>query len=305
MIVWGGRGATAYESGGIYDPVADGWIPMPGEPPSPRDGHTAVWTGSRMIVWGGYDTQATATGGIYDPAAGSWAPTSATNAPAPRTSHAAVWTGGLMIVWGGSPEAGSGGRYAHGQDLDLDGDGVTPCSGDCDESDASVFPGAPQLCDGKQNDCSDSSWPAPPAAEADADGDGARVCAGDCDDLDARTYPGAPEHNDGKDNQCPGDSGFGTADEIPYASFADPADKTAYSWTAQSGAALYEVARSLDPDFTLDCRVFATADALLADAETPPAGEVYFYLVRAAAPFAGSWGVASSDAERTPVCASP
>ncbi len=36
---------------------------------------------------------------------------------------------------------------------DGDGDGVTVCEDDCDDTDDSVFPGAPEICDGKDNDC--------------------------------------------------------------------------------------------------------------------------------------------------------
>ncbi|MBI3450319.1 MAG: putative metal-binding motif-containing protein, partial [Acidobacteria bacterium] len=36
---------------------------------------------------------------------------------------------------------------------------------DCDDDHASVRPGAPQVCDGYNNNCSDPSWPAPPAGE--------------------------------------------------------------------------------------------------------------------------------------------
>ncbi len=37
-------------------------------------------------------------------------------------------------------------------DLDLDGDGFTPNGGDCDDSSEAVFPGAPEVCDGLDND---------------------------------------------------------------------------------------------------------------------------------------------------------
>jgi glucose/arabinose dehydrogenase/PKD repeat protein len=36
---------------------------------------------------------------------------------------------------------------------DADGDGFTTAQGDCDDSDPATFPGAPDLCDGKNNDC--------------------------------------------------------------------------------------------------------------------------------------------------------
>jgi glucose/arabinose dehydrogenase len=38
-------------------------------------------------------------------------------------------------------------------DTDTDGDGFTPAEGDCDDADASTHPGAPDVCDHKNNDC--------------------------------------------------------------------------------------------------------------------------------------------------------
>src|SRR5688572_23008558 len=46
------------------------------------------------------------------------------------------------------------GLQANGQACpDADLDGVTTCAGDCDDADASVHPGAPDICDLKDNDC--------------------------------------------------------------------------------------------------------------------------------------------------------
>jgi len=42
---------------------------------------------------------------------------------------------------------------APSQIVDLDADGFTPCAGDCDDTNASVHPGARELCDGLDNDC--------------------------------------------------------------------------------------------------------------------------------------------------------
>jgi N-acetylneuraminic acid mutarotase len=77
MIVWGG--STAYRSGyfntgGRYDPAADSWTATSTyKAPTPRNGHTAVWTGSEMIVWGGeIETfEVVNTGGRYCAQAGS------------------------------------------------------------------------------------------------------------------------------------------------------------------------------------------------------------------------------------------
>jgi len=73
--------------------------------------------------------------------------------------------------------------------LDLDGDGYgdpaseavyceVPVEGiedgsDCDDADASVYPGAPEVCDGQQTDCADDTWTSD-AGRADfiADADG-------------------------------------------------------------------------------------------------------------------------------------
>ena len=110
MLVWGGGGApgtaAVYNTGGIYSPVTDHWIPQPisiSNAPTPRYAHTAVWTGSKMLVWGG--TTGTAylnDGGIYDPVANTWTLLPDTNAPSARMYHTAVWTGTKMIIWGGA-----------------------------------------------------------------------------------------------------------------------------------------------------------------------------------------------------------
>lgn len=74
------------------------WTPTSGTgAPSPRTGHTAVWTGSQMIVWGG----GYGDGARYDPTNDSWSPVSTVGAPEARTGNVAVWTGSRMIVWGG------------------------------------------------------------------------------------------------------------------------------------------------------------------------------------------------------------
>ena len=110
---------------------------------------------------------------------------------------------------------------------DLDGDGVSPCDGDCDDdplSGAQNFPGNAELCDGQDNDC-DSSVDEGLAQQSwyrDVDGDGFGDASAvavldclappdsvnnntDCDDTlpgGASIFPGQAEACDGIDNNC-------------------------------------------------------------------------------------------------------
>jgi N-acetylneuraminic acid mutarotase len=124
MVVWGGSyddgSNTLYlNSGGMYDPSADTWVPTSStNVPTSRDEHVAVWTGDEMIVWGGYFYDGSDhylnTGGRFDPETNSWAATTTTNAPSARSVPKAIWTGNEMIAWGGYGDAGyinTGGRF--------------------------------------------------------------------------------------------------------------------------------------------------------------------------------------------------
>ncbi len=89
-------------------------------------------------------------------------------------------------------------------DLDRDGFVTTELGGrDCDDSQATVHPGAEEICDGFDTNCNDER----PANEADEDGDGWSRCAGDCDDDDAARFPGADEACDYIDTDCDGSLG--------------------------------------------------------------------------------------------------
>ncbi|PIR47689.1 hypothetical protein COV06_02280 [Candidatus Uhrbacteria bacterium CG10_big_fil_rev_8_21_14_0_10_50_16] len=78
--------------------------------------------------------------------------------------------------------------------------GWSQIGNDCDAANASTFPGAPELCDGQDNDCNGTV----PTNELDLDGDGVKLCAGDCNDIDAANFPGNVETCDGRDNNCDG-----------------------------------------------------------------------------------------------------
>ena len=101
-------------------------------------------------------------------------------------------------------------------------EGSVELGGDCDDDDFTVYPGAPELCDGRDQDCDgqvDELLATSPAWR-DLDGDGfgdpekeEDVCAftaewvadsTDCDDNRAEVNPGASEVCDGLDNDCDG-----------------------------------------------------------------------------------------------------
>ncbi|HET9481050.1 MAG TPA: MopE-related protein, partial [Candidatus Polarisedimenticolia bacterium] len=167
--------------GSLYDPALDTWRPI-SQANAPPAGFVqrGLWTGREVLVWGSQRI-----GGRYDPQTESWRLMSTDRAPATRDPRA-VWTGTHMLVWG---EAGRGGRYIAFYPPDDDGDGVSACDGDCDDTDARTNPDAAEVCDGADNDCDGVV----PLEEADLDGDGFRVCGGDCDDTRAALNPDAPE----------------------------------------------------------------------------------------------------------------
>ncbi|MER2563013.1 MAG: MopE-related protein [Myxococcaceae bacterium] len=96
--------------------------------------------------------------------------------------------------------------------FDLDGDGVTTCQNDCDDTDAFNKPGGREICDCKDNNCNTTIDDADACRGApcfDFDGDGFTNCQGDCNDDPnggGRTVgPTKSEKvGDGLDNDCDG-----------------------------------------------------------------------------------------------------
>ena len=108
-------------------------------------------------------------------------------------------------------------------DTDADGDGfsagLAACGGDCDDAQATRFPGAAELCNGTDDDCDgtvDEGVTTTYFRDADGDGFGdpnvtAQGCSApaghvpsstDCDDARSAVHPGAPELCDGRDTDC-------------------------------------------------------------------------------------------------------
>jgi hypothetical protein len=123
------------------------------------------------------------------------------------------------------------------EDLDADGFGgaattyctaerppeLLPTTGDCDDEDAGVFPGALEVCDGVDQDCDGVADDGLPRVTVYGDGDldgagdpsdpldwcpipppGYVGTADDCDDDDPRRAPGNEEICDGVDDDCDG-----------------------------------------------------------------------------------------------------
>lgn len=108
---------------------------------------------------------------------------------------------------------GDGGQCIAKPD-DTKNDGLT-------DDDATIYPGAPELCDGKDNDLDgscdngDSDYEDPNYGKMDPDGDGFTWCFSrvdhcgtipfaDCAPEDPEIHPGAAELCDGVDNNCDG-----------------------------------------------------------------------------------------------------
>ncbi|MDP3504190.1 MAG: MopE-related protein [Myxococcales bacterium] len=96
--------------------------------------------------------------------------------------------------------------------FDLDGDGVTTCQNDCDDTDPFNKPGGVEICDCKDNNCNtiiDDSQVCRGAPCFDFDGDGFTNCQGDCnDDPNGGGRSVGPNRSevvgDGLDNDCDG-----------------------------------------------------------------------------------------------------
>jgi len=126
---------------------------------------------------------------------------------------ASVFPGALEVCDGFDTDCDPTSVVAGGE-LDSDGDGHIPCSpyqeagaavtggDDCDDNQRDVYGGtnpAPELCDGRDNDCDGYLL----YEEVDVDQDGALQC-NDCDDGDVTVFPGATELCNGVDDDCNG-----------------------------------------------------------------------------------------------------
>jgi Putative metal-binding motif len=185
--------------------------------------------------------------------------------------------------------------------VDSDGDGYTT-EEDCDDEDAAVHPGAEELCDAVDNDCSGFVDDLPGAAYADDDGDGygdpaapTGLCRGvadntDCNDTDAAIHPGAGESCAPGDEDCDrleGDedddlidatSGFADVDGDGYGDDATPV--TGCEGFATQGGDCNDADATISPRQSERCDAFDVdedCDGLVNGADTNTVGGSDWY----------------------------
>lgn len=126
--------------------------------------------------------------------------------------------------------------------------GYVLVNGDCADFDASIYPGAPELANGRDDNCNGQVDEGLPMLryymDVDKDGYGRNensklsaiplaghvLINGDCADFDATIYPGAPELANGRDDNCNGQADEG----LPMQRYYQDVDKDGYGREAGS-----------------------------------------------------------------------
>ena len=235
----------------------------------------AVFKVVQMDLYGeaavGSITSVTSGAGVFTLYTNSAGSISAPTTTSFGTSFSAVTSIVIADAWGAGGTNTSNGwdNIVLGASTDVDGDGynsVADGGTDCDDSDATVYVGAPELCDSQDNDCDgvvDEGVTTTYYADSDGDGYGdlsttSADCSAptgyvagstDCDDTDSSVYPGAAETCNSIDDDCDG-----TVDDGVTTTYYADSDSDGYGDLLSASAACSRpagyVAGSTDCDDT-------------------------------------------------------
>jgi hypothetical protein len=154
--------------------------------------------------------------------------------------------------------------------FDGDLDGVTVGDGDCDDANASVHPGAVEVCDSLDNDCDEAVDEGLDRTHyADVDGDGfgdpevattscyappdTTLATGDCDDTNPAVHPGAAEVCDGEvDEDCDGLLDAADPDVTDAHTYYSDADGDTYGDPASLVVSCDAIAGTVTNDYDCD-----------------------------------------------------
>ncbi len=185
---------------------------------------------------------------------------------------------------------------------DADGDGVSACGGDCDDANDAVSPGAPERCDGLDNNCAagvdegfDAGAPCT-AGLGTCTRSGVVACSADGLSSSCDAVPGPPgtEDCDGLDDDCDGvpDNNIALPGAVEELAVEATAGGVRIGWPAVAGAQGYDLQRggsaallatggAFDVAATF-CLASDVTGTSVDDTAPTPAGDAAWYLARAA-----------------------